>query len=80
MPHYPKGADAGTGRMKPDAVKTRVDINITAETKARLDEILDAEWAEDRGGDRPERSKSEILEMILRKGIRAWKQLALVAE
>ena len=66
--------------MKPGAVKTRVDINITAQTKLELDEILAAEWAEDRGGDRPERSKSEILEMILRKGIRAWKQLALVAE
>jgi hypothetical protein len=29
--------------LKQSAVKTRVDINITAETKIQLDEILNAE-------------------------------------
>jgi hypothetical protein len=52
--------------------KVRVDINVSRETKLALDRILDAELQEDRRGDRPERSKSDVLEMVLRKGIRAW--------
>jgi hypothetical protein len=56
--------------------KVRVDINVSRETKLALDQILDAELAEDRRRDRPERSKSEVLEMVLRKGIRAWGQTA----
>jgi len=66
--------------LKPGAVKTRVDINVTRETKIQVDEVLNADRVKDRREDRPERSKSEILKMILRKGIRAWKQLAPMAE
>jgi hypothetical protein len=52
--------------------KVRVDINVTAETKRLLDGIIDFEQQEDRKNDRPERSKSEVLEMVLRKGAHAW--------
>ncbi len=58
--------------------KVRVDINVSQETKQALDQILDAELSADRRGDRPERSKSEILEMVLRKGIRAWGEISRV--
>ena len=55
------------------ANKVRVDINVTADTKALLDAVIADELEEDRCNDRPERSKSEILEMVLRKGYNAWK-------
>jgi hypothetical protein len=55
------------------ANKVRIDINVTADTKRLLDELRQFELAEDRNHDRPERSKSEILEMVLRKGYRSWK-------
>lgn len=54
------------------ANKIRVDINVTAETKRLLDGIVDLELQDDKANDRPERSKSEILEMVLRKGAHAW--------
>lgn len=54
------------------ANKVRVDINITAETKRLLDNIIQKELEEDRENDRPERSKSMILEMVFRKGGKAW--------
>jgi len=54
--------------------KVRVEANITTETKHLLDQILASELETDRRQDRPERSKSEILEMVLRKGARTWKQ------
>jgi hypothetical protein len=57
------------------ANKVRVDINVTAETKHLLDGIVASELEDDRSSDRPERSKSEILEMVLRKGIRAWQSV-----
>jgi hypothetical protein len=47
---------------------------MSADTKADLDHVIATELEEDRSRDRPERSKSEILEMILRKGCRTWKQ------
>jgi hypothetical protein len=56
------------------ANKLRVDINVTAETKQLLDRIVGLELQEDRENDRPDRSRSEILEMVLRKGAKAWKQ------
>ena len=40
-----------------------------------LNRIVDLELQEDRENDRPERSKSEILEMVLRKGAHAWEQI-----
>jgi hypothetical protein len=52
--------------------KVRVDVNVTAQTKELLDKIVNIELEEDRQNDRPERSKSEILEMVLRKGAKAW--------
>lgn len=54
--------------------KIRVDISMTTHTKANLDSVVAAELEEDRSRDRPERSQSEILEMVLMKGYRAWKQ------
>ena len=71
---------ATLSRTNGAANKVREDVNITRETKHLLDEIVDIELELDRRNDRPERSRSVILEMILRKGIRAWKQLAPVAE
>ena len=56
--------------------KLRVDINVTAETKRQLDGIVTSERENDRRSDRPERSKSAILEMILKKGIRVWENSA----
>jgi len=56
-----------------DGNKARFDVNVTAETKRMLEEILEFELAEDRRHDRPERTKSEILEMVWRKGYRFWK-------
>jgi hypothetical protein len=56
------------------ANKVRVDISVSADTKTLLDAIIADEVEEDRSRDRPERSKSEILEMVLRKGCRTWKQ------
>jgi len=47
---------------------------MAAETKALLDTLIADELEEDRSRDRPERSQSEILEMVLRKGYRSWKQ------
>jgi hypothetical protein len=54
--------------------KVRVDINVSAETKRQLDGIIDIELQDDRENDRPERSKSEVLEMIMRKGIHVWQE------
>ena len=56
------------------ANKVRVDISVTADTKTHLDNVIAQELEDDRSRDRPERSKSEILEMIIRKGYRAWEQ------
>ena len=56
------------------ANKVRVDINVTAETKHLLDGIVASELEDDRQNDRPERSRSEVLEMILRKGAHAWQE------
>ena len=51
-------------------VKSRLDINVTSNLKQALDEIIEAELAEDRRNDRPERSRSVILEMVLWRGVR----------
>lgn len=51
-----------------------VDINVTAETKALLEESMAWVLPDNRGHDRPERSVSEISEMILRKDNRAWRE------
>ena len=56
------------------ANKVRVDISVTADTKANLDNVIALELEDDRSRERPERSKSEILEMVLMKGYRTWKQ------
>ena len=48
--------------------KVRVEANITTATKRRLDEIIAEELEKDRRQERPERSKSAILEMVLMMG------------
>jgi hypothetical protein len=58
--------------MSRSAPKIRVHINCSADTKATVDSILEYEWEQDRVNDRPKRSKSEILKMILRKGAKTW--------
>ena len=65
---------ATLSRTNGAANKIRVDINVTAETKRLLDGIVDSELEDDRRHERPERSKSMILEMVLRKGTRAWQK------
>jgi hypothetical protein len=49
-------------------------MNLTAETRDGLREVLEVEREEDRMHDRPERRKTEIYEMIVRKGLRVWKE------
>jgi hypothetical protein len=56
------------------ASKIRVDINVSAQTKQQLDAIIDCELEDDHNHDRPERSRSEILEMIIRKGIKMLRE------
>lgn len=60
------------------ANKLRVDINVTAETKQLLDKIVGLELQEDRENDRPDRSRSEILEMVLRKGAKTWLEARVI--
>jgi hypothetical protein len=57
-----------------DSLKGRVDMNLTFETRNGLREVVEAEREEDRAHDCPERRKTEIYEMIVRKGLRVWKQ------
>jgi hypothetical protein len=57
------------------ANKIRVDVNCTAETKRLLDRIVNMERELDRENDRPERSRREILEQVLRKGAKSWQTL-----
>ena len=47
----------------------RVDINMTQETKALLDQAVKEEAEEDNRNDRPPRSRSAILEAILRRSL-----------
>ncbi|MGP8069243.1 MAG: hypothetical protein ACLP5V_05085 [Candidatus Bathyarchaeia archaeon] len=56
------------------ANKVRVDISVTADTKAHLDHLIATELEDNRSRDRPERSRSKVLEMVLIKSCRAWKQ------
>jgi hypothetical protein len=49
--------------------KIRVDINISGETKALVDAAIDQERQDDIQNDRPPRSKSMILEAILRQAL-----------
>ncbi len=49
--------------------KVRVAISVTVDTKADLDRIIAQELEDDQCHDRPERSKSETLKMVLRKGV-----------
>jgi hypothetical protein len=57
-----------------DSLKGRVDMNLTADARRMLKEVVEAELEEDRRNDRPERKKTLIYEMIVRKGLRVWKQ------
>lgn len=59
------------------ANKVRVDINVTAATKHLLDGIVAAEREDDRAHNRPERSRSAILEMVFRDGAEVWNQKRL---
>jgi hypothetical protein len=58
------------------ANKVRVDACYTVETKRFLDIIIQQELKEDLENDWPKRprSRSEIIEMLTRKGINAWGQ------
>ena len=47
---------------------------MASDTKALLDGIIQQELELDGCSDRPERSKSMILEMVLLKGCRTWKE------
>jgi hypothetical protein len=54
------------------SAKVRFDINVTAETSHLLNEIIKFEQQDDEKNDRPLRSKSQILEMVVKKGIKVW--------
>jgi hypothetical protein len=50
--------------------KQRFDFNVTRETALHLERIITAQLQDDRNNDRPERTRTAILEMILKKGIK----------
>jgi hypothetical protein len=60
---------ATTGE-RTDLAKIRVDMNVTEDTKTLIDVAVDEEKQDDKRNDRPPRSKSAILEAILRQALR----------
>ena len=52
--------------------KRRLDITVSRECKGLVDRIIDIELRADATDDRPCRTKSAILEMLLRKGVKTW--------
>jgi hypothetical protein len=55
-------------------VKTRLDANITVETMHQVKRIIEEQSRKATREDLPPSSNSEIVEMILRKGIRTYNQ------
>jgi hypothetical protein len=51
----------------------REDINLTRATKQDLNDVVDAEHEKDDANDYQRRSRSAIVDMLIRKGIRAWR-------
>jgi|GEM_PF-2681736 hypothetical protein len=58
-----------TGSSQP---RRRLDITVSRECKELVDRIIDLELRADATDDRPSRTKSAILEMLLRKGVKTW--------
>ena len=52
--------------------RRRLDITLSRECKEVVDRIIHAELQDDALHDRPARTKSAILEMLIRKGAKTW--------
>ncbi|MGA3407029.1 MAG: hypothetical protein ABSD49_14970 [Candidatus Bathyarchaeia archaeon] len=60
-------------RRRPGSLgKRRLDITVSRECKETVDRIIDIELRADATDDRPGRTKSAILEMLIRKGVKTW--------
>jgi hypothetical protein len=55
-------------------VKVREDTNLTRETKALIDQVVEEEAKQDKGSDRQPRPRCQLVEMLIRKGYRVWQQ------
>ena len=55
-------------------VKTRLDANVTPETMRQVERIIEEQSRKATREDLPRRSNSEIIEMLIRKGIRTYNQ------
>lgn len=52
--------------------KRRLDITVSRECKESIQRIIEVELQDDATNDRPSRTKSAIIEMVLRKGVKTW--------
>lgn len=52
--------------------KRRLDITVSRECKDLVDRVIHAELQDDATDNRPARTKSAILEMLIRKGVKIW--------
>lgn len=52
--------------------RRRLDITVSRECKELVDRIIQVELRADATDDRPARTKSAILEMLIRKGAKTW--------
>ena len=52
--------------------KRRVDITLSRECRDSIERIIQAELEDDALHDRPARTRSAIVEMVLRKGVKTW--------
>ena len=55
-------------------MKVREDTNVTQETKALIDHVVEEEAKEDRKNERQPRPRCQLVEMLIRKGYRAWEE------
>jgi len=55
-------------------MKVREDTNVTQETKALIDHVVEEETKEDRKNERQPRPRCQLVEMLIRKGYRVWEQ------
>lgn len=52
--------------------RRRLDITLSQPCRESVDRIIHAELEDDALHDRPARTKSAIIEMVLRKGVKTW--------
>ena len=52
--------------------RRRVDITLSQQCREQVERIIRAELQDDATHDRPPRTKSAVLEMLIRKGVKSW--------